>query len=457
MIKIEEMGNVATGKAEKIGYGVGAIGKDMVYALVAGFLMYYFNTVLGISATFIGVLFMLARVFDAFNDPLMGIVVEKTHTPMGKFRPWLLIGTVLNAGILYMMFAVPEGLSGTSLLIYVSVAYVVWGVTYTLMDIPYWSMIPAITEPGKARENMSVIARSCAGIGFAIPTALTMVLVTQLGGGNERAGFKAFGAIVAICFVITIGITVLTVKEKHTYESKAPSIKAMFRALLQNDQALAIVVTIVIFNASLYLTQNLALYFFKYDIGNAELFGVFGTVGGAAQILAMMSLPVLRKKWRTHKLFIGAILTAIIGYIFLFTLGTLHITNMVLLTCAAIIIFIGFGLVTVLTTIFLADTVEYGEWKSGQRNESVIFSLQTFVVKLAGAISVFIAGVGIDLIRLDVNAATQSEGTLMGMRVMMTLFPIVGLILAGLLFKKKYKLTEEKLALMQQEVKGRRK
>ena len=92
---------------EKVSYGTGAVGKDMVYALVSGFLMYYYNTVLGISATFIGVLFMGARVFDAFNDPLMGILVEKTHTPIGKFRPWLIIGTLLNAIVLVGMFSLP--------------------------------------------------------------------------------------------------------------------------------------------------------------------------------------------------------------------------------------------------------------------------------------------------------------------------------------------------------------
>ncbi len=443
-------------KKVKIGYGVGAVGKDMVYALVAGFLMYYYNTVLGISATFIGVLFMAARTFDAFNDPLMGVIVGKTNTKMGRYRPWLIIGTLINAVVLYVMFAIPDGLEGMNLLVFASVMYILWGVTYTVMDIPYWSMLPAITTPGKDRETMSVIARSCAGLGYAIPTALAMTIVAVFGGGDEKEGFRMLGLMVSVVFVVAIFITVATVKEKHQNEVKTPSVKQMFQALIQNDQALAVVLAIVIFNASLYLTQNLALYFFKYDIGNAELYGVFGTVGGVAQILAMTSLPLLRKKFATNTVFIGAICTAIIGYAFLFTLGTLHITNIVLLAIAAAIIFIGFGLATVLTTIFLADTVDYGEWKSGQRNESVVFSLQTFVVKLASAISVLIAGVGIDLIQLDVDATTQADSTLFGMRVIMTVIPVIGLIGAILLFKSKYKLTEEKMTTMIEEIEQRK-
>lgn len=442
---------------EKFTYGVGAVGKDMVYALVSGFLMYYYNTVLGISATFIGLLFMGARIFDAANDPIMGIVVDKTKTRFGKFRPWLFIGTILNAVILYAMFSVPEALTDTPLLIYTSVAYILWGMTYTVMDIPYWSMIPAISEPGKDRENISVIARSCAGIGFAIPTALTMVLVPILGKGDSRLGFSMFAAIVAIFFVTAIMVTVFNVKEKNLDSSKSPTLKEMFKALFSNDQALVVVIGIIIFNASLYLTQQLAIYFFQFDIGNASLFGIFGTIGGAAQILAMMFLPVLRKRFECKKILSGAIVTTLIGYTLLFILGTLNITNLILLCIAAIIIFIGFGLATVLTTIFLADTVDYGEWKNGQRSESVIFSLQTFVVKLASAVSVLIAGVGLDLIKLDVNAVKQAASTLLGLRIIMIVVPMVGLIISIIFFAKKYKLDEAMLNKITRELKERRK
>ncbi len=429
----------------KVSYGIGAVGKDMVYSIVSGFLMYYYNTVLGISATFIGVLFMVARILDAVNDPFMGIIVEKTNTRLGKFRPWLLIGTVLSAASLYGMYAVPRSLSGTPLLVYVSVAYILWGTTYTLMDIPYWSMIPAISQNGKDRENISVIARSCAGLGFAVPTALTMLVVPILGFGDERLGFKIFAGIISIFFIFAISITVKNVKENTKPVMKAPSIKEMFTSLFQNDQALAVVITIVIFNSSLYLTSNLAIYFFKYDIGNGALYGLFGIVGGATQILSMTLLPVLRKKWSRSKIFTGAIATAIAGYALLFLLGTLHITNIIFLCLAAIIIYFGFGLATVLTTVFLADSVDYGEWKTKQRSESVIFSMQTFVVQLASAFAVLIAGIGLDLIHLDINAKVQTNSTLLGMRVLMTIIPIVGLIISILFFRRKYKLSESYL------------
>ena len=176
---------------EKISYGLGAIGKDMVYMLSAGYILYYYQDVLGVSAIAMGMILMAARVFDAFNDPVMGVIVAKTKTKWGKFRPWLLIGTILNAIVLYLMFAAPPSLDGKGLVAYAAVAYVLWGVTYTMMDIPFWSMIPAFTEGGKERENLSTLARSCAGVGSAIITIITMKCVYVL--GQEMSAWDSNG------------------------------------------------------------------------------------------------------------------------------------------------------------------------------------------------------------------------------------------------------------------------
>lgn len=439
-----------------ISFGVGAVGKDMVYALVSGFILYYYNTVLGISGTFTGIMMMAARVFDAFNDPLMGVVVEKTHTRFGRYRPWIMTGTVLNALVLYGMFAMPESMSGTAMLAYATAAYFLWGITYTMMDIPFWSMIPALTSPGQDRENLSVIGRSCSSVGFAIPTVLTMLLVTRL-GGSEREGFAIFALAVGIVFIVTEAVCVLGIKEKPVESGKTASVKEMFAALFSNDQALVVVVGIILFNASLYLTTQLALYFFKYDISNSDLYSLFGTIGGGAQILSMASLPILRKKLGSKTILTGAIGVTIAGYAFLFVLGTIGSRNVALLGLSAFVIYIGFGLATVLTTVFLADAVDYGEWKNVTRNESVTFSMQTFVVKLASAVSVLVAGAGIDLIGLDQTAATQTAGTLLGLRVLMIVVPIIGLLVSIVYFRKKYKLTEEFNAKIAKELAARKK
>ena len=195
----------------KISYGLGAVGKDMVYMLSASYVLYYFQDLLGVNAIAMGVILMVARVFDAFNDPIMGVIVAKTKTRWGKFRPWLLIGTLTNAVVLFLMFSAPPRLDGAGLTAYAAVTYIFWGVTYTMMDIPYWSMIPAFTQGGREREGLTTLARTSAGVGSAIVTVFTMMLVPMLGrmfaGSSagakavEVVGFRYFSLIVAALFV----------------------------------------------------------------------------------------------------------------------------------------------------------------------------------------------------------------------------------------------------------------
>ena len=141
---------------QKAAFGIGAVGKDMVYALSASYVMYYYQDVLGLSASFVGVVLMAARFFDAFNDPFMGVLVAKTRTRWGRFRPWIFSGTLLNALVLYALFAAPV-LDEAALMVYFSVVYILWGVTYTMMDIPYWSMIP---DPHAQRPGESFHGRA---------------------------------------------------------------------------------------------------------------------------------------------------------------------------------------------------------------------------------------------------------------------------------------------------------
>ena len=147
---------------EKFSYGLGAVGKDMVYMLSASYVLYYYQDILGVNAVIMGIILLIARVFDAFNDPIMGVLVAKTRTRWGRFRPWLFIGTILNAIVLFLLFATPPSVTGKGLVAYAAIFYILWGVTYTMMDIPYWSMVPAFTEGGKERENLSALSRSCA-------------------------------------------------------------------------------------------------------------------------------------------------------------------------------------------------------------------------------------------------------------------------------------------------------
>lgn len=450
---------------EKISYGLGAVGKDMVYMLSASYILYYYQDILGVSAIAMGIILMAARVFDAFNDPVMGVLVAKTRTRWGKFRPWLLIGTILNAVVLYIMFAAPPAIDGRGLIAYAAITYIVWGVTYTMMDIPYWSMIPAFTEGGKEREGLTTLARSCAGVGSALITIITMMCVQALGQGNEREGFKRFALIIAAVFVVFIVITCMNIKEKSTVDVESPSVGQMFKALIQNDQTMIVVIAIVLINCSLYITSNLLIYFFKYDFGGDTWYNgytLFNTFGGGIQILSMMVFyPVLRRFISSLQVFYVSFVMAITGYALLFVLMCLGMTNLVILLVPAFFVFTAFGMLTVLTTVFLANTVDYGELKNNRRDESVIFSMQTFVVKLASGVAALIASVCLSICNLSddtsTTAAVQAAGaSVFGLRMTMTVIPIAGLLVAVFLFHSRYILTEQKVEEIALQIKEKR-
>ena len=453
---------------EKVSYGLSAVGKDMVYMLSATYVLYYFQDILGVNAIAMGIILLAARIFDAFNDPIMGVIVAKTNTKWGKFRPWLMIGTLTNAVVLYLMFAAPPALDGKGLVAYAAVTYILWGVTYTMMDIPYWSMIPAFTKSGKEREGLTTLARSCAGVGSALVMIFTMKIVHAIGGSNERVGFQWFTLIVAVLFVVFITITCFAIKEKSTVNMESPSVGQMFKALITNDQAMTVVIAIVLINTSIYITSNLVIYFFKYDFGGTEWYDsytLFNMFGGGIQILSMMILyPLLRKKFSNVKIFYITLSSAIIGYATLFGIAFIDMSNVYILFIPGFFIFAANGVLQVLTTVFLANSVDYGELKNGRRDESVIFSMQTFVVKLASGIAIFVASICLSVNRLSNSDTTEAEQVIdfakdvsasakLGLRMTMTILPVIGLFIAIAIFAKKFILTEEKVQEIAEQLK----
>lgn len=458
---------------EKFAYGIGAVGKDMVYMLSASYILYYYQDIMGVSAVAMGIILFVARVFDAFNDPIMGVLVAKTKTRWGKFRPWLFVGTVLNAIVLYLMFAAPPTLSGSGLVAYAATTYILWGVTYTMMDIPYWSMVPAFTESGREREGLSALARSCAGVGSAIISIITVLSVSALGkmaGGTtatdiERLGYKYFALCIAVLFVIFTTITCAKIKEKSSVEMQTASVKEMFKALVQNDQAMTMVVAIVMINTALYITSNLVIYFFKYDFSPAQWqanYTLFNTFGGGFQILAMMILfPLLRKFMNTMKIFYVSFTMAMVGYVILLGIAFSGTQQVYLLLIPAFLIMSAIGMLNVIVTVFLANTVDYGELRNHRRDESVICSMQTFVYKLASGIAALAASLVISIFHIQKDETAEvltaiDASSRIGLRMCMTIIPIVVLIIGLIVFRKHYILTDEKLEEINAQLKAER-
>lgn len=378
---------------------------------------------------------------------------------MGKFRPWILIGTVLNAIVLVFMFTKPSGLEGTGMYIYFSVVYILWGMTYTVMDIPYWSMLPSLSSTKKERDSMSVIPRIFASTAWLLMGAFALKLVSVLGKGDSAVGYSALAKIIAVIFVITSIITVVFVKDRSCQEAesgkeaKRLTIKDALHVIAGNDQLKVFIGIVLCYNLVVQLAGGIAIYYFKYVTGNEGLYPIFTTAAQFAEIAALFLFPILSNFFTKKQVFAIASFSPAIGLAGVVLCGFFAPQNMVIVAISGIFYKLGSGLTLGATTVMLADVIDYGQVKLGSRNESIIASFQTLLVKTASAVSAWLIGVGLTIVGYVANAE-QSASTIMGMRVLMGVVPSVITILAFVIYAKGYKLEGAYLEEIMEKIKG---
>ncbi|WP_434763882.1 melibiose:sodium transporter MelB [Vibrio fortis] len=428
----------------KLSYGLGALGKDFACAPIYIFLMFYFTDVAGLSAAFVGTIFLAARIIDAVTDPMMGVIVDNTRSKFGKFRPWIVIGTMLNAIVLVGLFST-HMFEGTTLYIYAAAAYILWGLTYTIMDIPYWSMIPALSSERQEREKLVVWPRLFASLAWFITGTYGLHIVGELGNGNQGDGFFNVAMLIAVLFVMSAFLIARNVKEKAAPANAKPAEKFSFKDVLtiigKNDQLKALIGTVLSFQIANLLVGGFAIYYFSYALGNAELFPVYMAVAGAAEVAGVFLFPRIAAFLPRKLLWPIACGFPVLSCVLLLVMGFIAPANAIMIGMAGAAIKFGVGIANALQTVMLADVVDYGEHKTGRRSESVIFSVQTMLVKFAGAAGGFIVGVGLSVVGYVPNVE-QSASTIMGLEFMMIGLPAIMMTISGLIYQRYYRLHE---------------
>ena len=434
---------------EKLSYGIGALGKDMAYAIVGSFFMLYCTDVLGLGAGFVGLFVFAARFWDAINDLMMGVIVDNTKTRWGKFRPWLLIGTILNSFVIIILFA-DWGISGKVLATVTVILYVLWGMTYTIMDIPYWAMLSNFSTDKEEREKIVVIPRIFASLGGLTVGSFGLKIIDYFGNtggsvGDTHKGYFLFSILISVIFIITILITCFNVKSADGISngSNMPAEKTTFKKMLEvitkNDQLLIAILSILTFNFATQMMGAISTYYFIYVAGSEGLFGIFTLFAGISEITGLFLFPKLSKKITRKQCYLIASTVPILGFILLGITGFIAPQNAILTAISGILIKFGSGLQLGVVTIVLADVVDYGEYKFDSRNEGVTFSLQTLLVKLTSAFSVLIGGFVLELTGYVPNAV-QSESTLNAMRFAMCVLPSIFIVISFIIYKTFYKL-----------------
>lgn len=440
----------------KLGYGVGAVGLDLSYGMFYSFLAKYLTDVLGMKAAFLLVLTPIARIWDGINDPMMGTIVDNTHTKMGKYRPWILTGACLNSVILVLLFSNPLHLTGVGLCVYVAAMYILWGMTNTLADIPYWSMVPSFTSDPKERSLISTVARAFSGLGQGIVTIGAPLLMTAV--SNTTSVDSATGDVTkvhdarsyfvtalacAVCLILFASICVMSTKERVTTDpGETFSLKRTFKIVKSNDQLLYFMLFAMISNAGWYLTSGVATYYFDVVVGDPNKQSLFSTSSAIGSTVGLLLLPILQKYMSKRKAYQTSLAIAAAGYVGMAICAFAN--QLILMDIFYIIGAIGIASMFIAQTVFLADIVDYGEVKLGFRAESITFSMKGFLQKMAYTVQTIIlfASLGISGYNGDLHSNNpQSAKT--AITLMLVVIPPVLFIISLIIFTKKFKLHGE--------------
>ena len=442
-------------KRNRFTFGLGTIGRDMVYSMISMYLIFYLTDVIALPTKTlwgITIVVLLARIFDALNDPFMGLIVDNTETKFGKFKPWIFIGALFSGVFTILLFTNIQ-FEGAKYVLVFAVLYLFWGISYTANDISYWSMLPALSLNQKEREKIGSFARICANVGMFFVVAgiipITSAIEKSLdkvkpGINNAGRSYLIFTCILVLIMWIGQAITLFGVKEPKNIVEKGnhTSVKELFGTLVKNDQLLYTAIAMALFMIGYCTTTGFGLYYFKYVYGNEGMYSMFALVLGISQILALLVFPIFSKKFERKKIYLFATVLVVVGYIVFFFAP---INTFTFLAIAGILIFVGQAFIQLMMLMFLADSVEYGHWKSGKRNESITFSVQPFINKMGGAIASGIIGVVIILSGIK-DAKTAADVTVEGlllMKIAMLVFPLICILAGFIIYHKKYKIDEK--------------
>jgi len=440
-----------------IGYGIGALGLDFSYGLFYNFLNKYLTDIALIPKGFLAFITFAARIWDGVNDPMMGAVVDATKSRYGKYRPWILVGAICNAVVLALLFWNPgfkitAGRAGIGLCAYVAVMYVLWGMSNTLMDIPYWSMVPLLTSDPKERNIAATIPRAFSGLGQLVITIASPIMIPLLGhSGKELSalGFQRWAMICGIGLIAFVLVTFFsTGKIKEIAEDSGPEYKITFRSVARtirgNDQLLVFMLVALLLNTGWYLVSGLAVYYFEDVMGNLQAMSLFGMLVGAGQAAGLALLPVLTKWMRRNTVIKLAMWMAAGGYLGMYFFSAV-VNIFPLFAICGVIGMMGVGCSFVCQTVMLSDIVDYGEARLGYRADSVVFSMKGFLQKGAYSIQSLIMFLGLQITGYRGELKLQPDSAKTGITVMMFILPPLFAFAALLLFRSKYKLGEERM------------
>lgn len=480
------MSNAKLDNRTKWSYSVGAVGRDMAYTLVSMYLITYIQYTMKLTVAQFSVIsgiIVICLIWDAINDPMMGIIIENSHLKLGKYRPWILMGVILNAVIIILLFSARP--QGWAFVIFFGISYLLWGMTYTMNDISYWGMLPSLTSDPKERNSLVTLMSVFICIGQFTVAGILPTMVA----GNAVNAYRIAALVIALCFVGFQLLTFFGVRERPRQENKNKLLlKDMFRIFGRNDQLIFISIASLLFNIGSGLLIIFAVNFFYFEYGYADggtMIFIFTVMFGLGTLLSQAAFSSLSNRFKRMTLL--RIFTAMIfiGYTMLMMFGYVLPKNAVLLNIIGFVIFFSQGLYNLIIIVMLNNTIEYDEYRFNERHDSIISAVRSFSAKLGGAINqgisamiLVISGiysVSQKITDLEIQAGkgelasdmvltkageyisqVDSYQTLI-LRIGMVAIPVVAMTFCYIIIKSKYKIDENEYNRMIQAIEEKRK
>ncbi|MDD2232342.1 MAG: glycoside-pentoside-hexuronide (GPH):cation symporter [Sphaerochaetaceae bacterium] len=469
-------------KRNLIMFPLGTIGRDMVYNLFTNYMLTFILFTRVLTSAQLGAItaiMVAARVFDALNDPIMGNIIERTRTRWGKFKPWLLIGILSTSVVVYAAFNTK--LQGWSFVWFFGFIYFMYSITYTMNDISYWGMIPALSSDANSRNQFTSRTTLFAGIGGTLASILIPILTTGKGaiGGSTATAYGIVALVICILSPAFLCFTLFGVRENRSDMAEpAPriSLKMIARTIAGNDQLLWISLIFLIQQiGNGIIAGGMGSTYIYFEFGyQGGLYSLFTTIGMAATAFLMIFYPAISRKIHRKKLMGMMQILSIGGYAMMLIAGLALPSTMLkfyIITIGYMLSSFGQYCFYLIMMISIINTVEYNELEKGTRSEAIIASLRPFLTKLGSAIIVAITSASYlifgvtkftnSISELENEAAmglvTESDKLLsienvlsnvqnsqtIGLLLSMTVLPCALMLISYFLYIKHYKLDEE--------------
>lgn len=436
---------------EKSSYGVGEIAGSFIWTTIMFYLAKFYTDVYGLPAAVAGTMFLVVKLFDAANDPIMGAIADRTNTKWGKFRPYILWLCVPYSVFGVLMFITPSfGMTGK--IIYAYATYTLMMVIYTAMMIPYSALGGVMTSDPLERTSLQSYRFTGAFGGNMMIQALALPLVAYWGGGNDQRGWLLTMSTFAIASIGLFLIMFRNVRERvHPDPQVKTSVKLDIKDLLANRPWVIISLTLFVMLIYVGVRSAIIVYYFDYFVGNEKLSSWYLTISTGVIILSMLLPKWLTKTFGKRNALIGLlVITALSigGHFFC------RPQDIVLLFVLQMIQAVASGPTMPLLWSMMADAADYSEWKTGRRATALFYSASTFALKsggaLGGALALWLlAGYG-----YEANVV-QSAQTLLGMRLMLSVYPAIGALICVVLVAF-YTLSEKQLSQIEIDLNERR-